>query len=285
MTHTPRGTLADRVDEAAQFVRARLQLAAMAQPCTAIILGSGLAGVTAQMDVASAIPYREVPHLPQTEVEGHPGELLCGALGGVPVMIFAGRVHGYEGFSPDETTFAVRLAAALGTKTLVVTNAAGAIDESLRPGDLIAISDQINLTGENPAAGNYDARFGPRFFDMTGAYSPRLRRLAQEIARAQGWELREGIYLGVQGPSFETPAEIRAFRSLGADMVGMSTVHEVIIARQSEMEVLGISCVTNLAAGVLDQPLSHAEVTEVAASASGRLGNLLTEFVPRIQTG
>lgn len=277
-----RSKLADRVEEAAAFVRARLQQPAPDQPETAIVLGSGLADAGSAMKIEAEIPYQEIPHFPQPEVEGHPGRLLCGTIGGAPAAIFAGRVHGYEGYSPDDTTFAVRVAAALGSRTLIVTNAAGGIDESYKAGDLVAICDHINFTGTNPAVGIFDPRLGPRFFDMTKAYSARLRKLAIETAQSQGWEMRAAVYLGVQGPSFETPAEIRAFRSLGAGLVGMSTVHEVIIARQLGLDVLGISCVSNLAAGTVDAPLSHAEVTNVAAGASARLADLFTELVPKI---
>jgi purine-nucleoside phosphorylase len=191
-----------------------------------------------------------------------------------------GRVHGYEGYAPEDVTFAVRVLAALGIKSLVITNAAGGIRQDLRAADLVAISDHINLTGINAASGPHDERLGPRFFDMSDAYSSRFRRLAKDEAARQGWTMAEGVYLGVQGPSFETPAEIRAFRTLGADLVGMSTVHEVTIARQCGMEVLGISCVTNMAAGVTDRPLGHGEVMETAAAASAKLGALLRDLVP-----
>ena len=279
---TARANLADRVTEAAESVRTRLRAAGIAQPAAAIILGSGLGNTTRVMNIAMDLAYTDIPHFSHTGVAGHAGRLLGGEISGHAALFFAGRLHGYEGFSPKETTFAVRVASALEIKTLVVTNAAGAIHPKLKPGDLVAISDHINLTGVNPAAGNADPRLGPRFFDMTVAYSPRLRAITKAAAHSAGWELAEGVYLGVQGPSFETPAEIRAFRALGADLVGMSTVHEVIIARQLGLEVQGISCVTNMAAGILNQPLSHAEVIQASASVADRLGELLAEVVPRI---
>jgi purine-nucleoside phosphorylase len=289
MTRIP---LPERIAAAVDFMHEQLRGHAASPAKTAIVLGSGLGGVVAKITDAIAIPYREIPHFAGTAVEGHRGRLLAGLLGDAPVLCFEGRVHGYEGHPPEETTFAVRVIAALDIATVVVTNAAGGIREDLVAGDLVAISDHINLTGVNPAAGLHDGslgprfpalRFpGPRFFDMTDAYSPQLRKLAVQAAAAQGWHMAEGVYLGVQGPSFETPAEIKAFRTMGADLVGMSTVHEVIIARQCGLQVLGISCVTNMAAGVLGQPLTHGEVMETGASASGRLGDLLAAVIPQI---
>jgi purine-nucleoside phosphorylase len=281
-TSVERPSLADRAAQAAEYVALRLRSTRASEAKVAIVLGSGLGGVTDRLSPEVELPYAEIPHFPGTAVEGHRGRLLAGELGGVPVLIFEGRVHGYEGHPPEDTTFAVRVMAAFGVTTFIVTNAAGGIRESFQGGDLVAISDHINLTGSNPAAGQYDDRLGPRFFDMTNAYSASLRSLAVRTAARQGWTMQEGIYLGVQGPSFETPAEIRAFRVLGADLVGMSTVHEVIIARQLGMQVLGISCVTNMAAGVLDQPLGHSEVMETGARASGKLGQLLAQLLPQI---
>jgi len=279
--------LPERIAAAVDSLHERLRGHAASHAKTAIVLGSGLGGVAAKITDAIAIPYRDIPHFAGTAVEGHRGRLLAGLLGGAPVLCFEGRVHGYEGHPPEETTFAIRVMAALDIATVVVTNAAGGIREDLVPGDLVAISDHINLTGVNPAAGLHDGslgpRFpGPRFFDMTDAYSPHLRKLAVQAAAAHGWHMAEGVYLGVQGPSFETPAEIKAFRTMGADLVGMSTVHEVIIARQCGLQVLGISCVTNMAAGVLGQPLTHGEVMETGAGASGRLGDLFAAVVPQI---
>jgi purine-nucleoside phosphorylase len=192
-----------------------------------------------------------------------------------------GRVHAYEGYSPEEVTFPTRVLGRLGIDTLVVTNAAGGVRLDLQQGQLVLISDHINLTGRNPLVGLNDERLGQRFFDMTEAYSKRLRLLAQTAAARHGIALPEGVYLSLSGPSFETPAEIRAFRSWGADLVGMSTVQEVIVARHMGIAVLGISCVTNMAAGILDQPINHLEVMETGARAQARLTTLLAELLPR----
>jgi purine-nucleoside phosphorylase len=190
-----------------------------------------------------------------------------------------GRVHGYEGYTPDNVTFPIRVLGRLGIAILVVTNAAGGVRLDLHQGQLVLLSDHINLTGHNPVAGPNDERLGPRFFDLTDAYAQRLRLLVHRAAARHGMQLPEGIYLGLSGPSYETPAEIRAFRSLGADLVGMSTVHEVIVARHMGMEVLGISCVTNMAAGILDQPIDHQEVLETGAGAQAQLTTLLAELL------
>ena len=193
-----------------------------------------------------------------------------------------GRVHAYEGFTPEEVTFPARVLGRLGITTLIITNAAGGIRRDLRQGQLILLSDHINLTGRNPLAGPNDERLGPRFFDMTEPYAKRLRLLAHAAARRLGIPLPEGVYLGLSGPSFETPAEIRAFRGWGADLVGMSTVHEVIVARHMGIEVLGISCVTNMAAGILDQPINHQEVMETGARVQKELTTLLVTLLPAL---
>jgi purine-nucleoside phosphorylase len=206
--------------------------------------------------------------------------LVIGLVAGVPVAVMQGRVHAYEGYSPEEVTFPVRVLGRLGVKTLVLTNAAGGINEGLKQGQLVLIADHINLSGRNPVAGPNEERFGLRFFDMSEAYSGRLRLLAHEAARAMDFRLDEGVYLSVLGPSFETPAEIRAFRTLGADLVGMSTVQETIAARHMGMEVLGISCVTNLAAGIQKEPLSHEEVMETGRAVEAQLAGLLRLVVP-----
>jgi purine-nucleoside phosphorylase len=281
-----------RVQLAADFLRSQLPAPL---PRVAIILGSGLGSVSSQLASPTEIPYSAIPSFPVGKVDGHRGRILSGTLNDTPALIFEGRAHAYEGFSPADTTFPIRVIAALGIQSLVVTNAAGAVREDLRPGDLVAISDHINLTGLNPAAGpdvsdpdsaapDPNPRLGPRFFDMSAAYSPRLRSLAIAEAARQGWTMPIGVYIGVLGPSFETPAEIRAFRTMGADLVGMSTVLEVITARQLRLEVCGISCVTNMAAGILDQPLTHGEVTLVGKQSSARLGALLSVLIPQIAT-
>src|SRR5207237_8217980 len=233
-----------------------------------IILGSGLGGFASQVADAVSIPYSEIPHFPQSTVFGHSGKLVLGAIGGVHVAVMQGRVHAYEGYTMQQVTFPARVLGLLGCRTLIVTNAAGGIRPDIPQGSLVAISDHINLTGLNAALGPNEPRFaciptaGQRFFDISNAYSPTLRQLAHAEAESQGIPLTDGVYLAVLGPSFETPAEIRAFRILGADLVGMSTVHEVIAARHMGVEVLGISLVTNMAAGVSGEIIQHEDVME-----------------------
>ena len=246
----------------------------------AIVLGSGLGSFAERIEHPTTIPYTEIPHFPQPTVEGHSGRLVAGTVAGTPVAVMQGRVHAYEGYTPEEVTFPIRVLGRLGITTLVVTNAAGGIRLDLKQGQLVLISDHINFTGRNPVSGPNDERLGPRFFDMTDPYSERLRRLAHSVA-----DVSEGVYLGLSGPSFETPAEIRAFRSWGADLVGMSTVHEVIVARHMGIEVLGISCVTNMAAGILDQPINHQEVMETGARVQAQLTGLLVALLPALERG
>jgi purine-nucleoside phosphorylase len=259
-------------------------------PRVGIILGSGLGGFAAQVEAAVAIAYAEIPHFPQSTVEGHSGKLVLGTIGGVPVAVLQGRVHAYEGYAMEQVTFPTRVLGLLGVRTLIVTNAAGGIRADIAQGSLVAISDHINLTGTNAALGPNEPRFacvpgaGQRFFDMTAAYSPRLRKLAHAEAARQGIALSEGVYVAVLGPSYETPAEIRAFRTLGADLVGMSTVHEVIVARHMGIEVLGISLVTNAAAGVLNEPIHHEEVMEMGRRVERQFTGLLTALAPQIAT-
>ncbi len=263
---------------AATYIRSKTTL----QPQLAIILGSGLGSFAAQVADAVTIPYAEIPNFPQSTVAGHSGKLVLGTIGGVPVAVMQGRVHAYEGYTMAQVTFPTRVLGLLGIKKLIVTNAAGGINTRYGQGAIVALSDHINLTGTNAALGpNIDA-LGPRFFDMSAAYSPALRKLAIDEAAKQSWTLNEGVYLAVLGPSYETPAEIRAFRTLGADLVGMSTVHEVIIARHMGIEVLGLSVVTNMAAGVLDQPINHEEVMEIGRRIEGQFTALLTALVPQI---
>ena len=237
-----------------------------AQPTLGIILGSGLGNFASQVEGATTIPYADIPGWPLSTVAGHSGKLVLGMIGGVNVAVMQGRVHAYEGYSMAEVTFPTRVLGLLGCTGLIVTNAAGGINKSYGQGGLVCISDHINLTGTNAALGPNEARFarvpsaGQRFFDMSTAYSPALRKLAHAEATKQNTPLPEGVYLAVLGPSYETPAEIRAFRTLGADLVGMSTVHEVIVARHMGLEVLGLSLVTNMAAGVLDEAINHEEV-------------------------
>jgi purine-nucleoside phosphorylase len=257
-------------------------------PTVGIILGSGLGGFAAQVVDAVEIPYAEIPHFPQSTVAGHSGVLVLGTIGGVPVAVMQGRVHAYEGYSMEQVTFPMRVLGMLGCRKLIVTNAAGGIRKDIPEGFLVAISDHINLTGMNAAMGPNEPRFacvegaGQRFFDMTTAYSPALRKLATAEAEKQGFALSEGVYLAVLGPSFETPAEIRAFRTLGADLVGMSTVHEVIVARHMGIEVLGISLVTNMAAGVSGETIDHEDVMEIGRKVGEQFTKLVTALVPQV---
>jgi purine-nucleoside phosphorylase len=281
------------------FTKAEAAVAAIRQRATVaprlgIILGSGLGGFASQVLGAIAIPYAEIPHFPQSTVAGHSGKLVLGTIGGIPVAVMQGRVHAYEGYAMDQVTFPARVLGLLGCRTLIVTNAAGGIRPDIPQGSLVMISDQINLTGTNAAMGPNEPRFartpdaGQRFFDMSTAYSPALRKLAQAEAARQDIPLSEGVYLAVLGPSFETPAEIRAFRTLGADLVGMSTVHEVIVSRHMGIEVLGISLVTNMAAGVIPagresaETIHHDDVMEVGRRVEQQFTGLLTALVPQL---
>jgi purine-nucleoside phosphorylase len=278
----------------AQSAADYIRVAADVAPAIGIILGSGLGSFAAQVANATRIPYAEIPHFPRSTVEGHSGHLVLGTIGGVPVAVMQGRVHAYEGYPLSEVTFPTRVLGLLGCKTLIVTNAAGGINPGYRRGSLVALSDHINLTGSNAALGPNEPRFaaipgaGQRFFDMSQAYSPRLRSLVIAEAARLGFQLGEGVYLAVLGPSFETPAEIRAFRTLGADLVGMSTVHETIVARHMGLEVLGISLVTNMAAGVVAEgqqtaeTIHHEDVMEVGRRAEKQFASLLTALVPQI---
>jgi purine-nucleoside phosphorylase len=234
------------------------------------------------------VPYAEVPHFPQSTVEGHSGRVVAGSVNGAPVLVLQGRVHFYEGYSPREVTFPMRVLGALGVRAAILTNAAGGIHEGYRVGQFVALADHINLMGFNPLVGPNEPRFGLRpgsglrFPDMTEAYSKRLRALARQAAADEGFSIEEGVYLAVPGPSFETPAEIRAFRALGATLVGMSTVPETIVARHMGIEVLGISCVTNLAAGLGATPLSHQEVNETGRMVEHRLAGFFARLLPSI---
>jgi len=280
-------TYFDEVTEAAQFLRGKLGKLA---PRVAVVLGSGLGSVANRVTEKIQLPYGEIPHFPQSTVEGHSGRFVAGRIGGAPVIVMQGRVHFYEGYTPAQVTFPMRVLGAMGIDAVILTNAAGGIDERYELGQLVAIADHINLMGWNPMVGPNDPRLakrrnaGLRFFDMTAAYSGRLRRLAQQAARDEGILIGEGVYLAVSGPSFETPAEIRAFRTMGATLVGMSTVPETIVARHMGLEVLGISCVTNKAAGLSERPLSHEEVFETGRLVERRLSGVIERLVVWIST-
>jgi purine-nucleoside phosphorylase len=270
-------SLFDRVQAAARAAAEQLSLDA---PHVAVVLGSGLGGVADGLTAAHRVPYASLPGFPETTVAGHPGRLVAGKLGGKTALLLCGRVHGYEGYPASEVGFGVRVVAALGVRTLIVTNASGAVDPTFATGEIVAISDHINLTSASPLSGPNDERLGPRFVDMTDAYDPGLRALAAAAApKAIGQPLREAIYAGMAGPAYETPAEVRLLRTLGAGLVGMSTVHEVITARHGGLRVLGLSLVANPAAGVNEGPLRHEDVTRAAAAGADALGRLLAGII------
>jgi purine-nucleoside phosphorylase len=252
------------------------------QPRVGLILGSGLGSLAEEITAKIVVPYKDIPHFPVSTVEGHAGQLVFGMLGKAPVMACQGRFHYYEGYTLSEVTYSVRVMQQLGIKILIVTNAAGGINKSFKPGDLMLISDHINLMGDNPLRGKNNPEMGPRFPDMSEAYSQKLGLLAQSAAAELGINLQTGVYAGVFGPSYETPAEIRYLRTIGADAVGMSTVPEVIVANHGGMEVLGISCITNMAAGVLDRKLNHDEVIETAEKVRVKFSGLIKRILDTI---
>jgi len=272
-------TYFDRVDETVRAITAR---AGGAVPDVAVILGSGLRDFASRLTAATSMGYAALPNWPASTVIGHEGRLVIGTLAGKRVAALSGRAHFYEGHDLRTVTFAARAVARLGVKTLIVTNAAGGINVKLEPGTLMVIDDHINLLGSNPLVGPNEDRFGPRFPDMTEVYSKRLRGIADDVAHAQGLKIGHGIYVALHGPSYETPAEIRYLRTIGADAVGMSTVPEAIVARHMGVDVLGISCITNAAAGVLPDPLNHDEVMAVARQVRGAFAALLEGIIGRL---
>lgn len=273
-------TLFERVEHAARTIRARFD----EDVRTGVVLGSGLGAFADELEDAVAIPYEEIPGFARPTVEGHAGRLVVGRVAGSTVAVLQGRFHFYEGYSRDEVTFPMRVFGLLGIKSVVLTNAAGGINIGFDQGSLMIISDHINLMSTNPLLGPNDERFGVRFPDMSEVYSREFQEIAVEEARALGLELRRGVYAAMSGPSYETPAEVRMLRTLGADAVGMSTVPEAIVARQMGMRVLGLSCITNMAAGVLDQPINHEEVMETGAQVRDIFRNLLRGIIPRLTT-
>jgi purine-nucleoside phosphorylase len=270
--------LYDQIQTAADVVRKKTKLT----PKVGIILGSGLGDFADSLADKVAIPYGEIPGFPTSSVPGHAGRLVVGALQGAPVVAMQGRVHLYEGYAPWQVAFPARVLCALGIRSLVVTNAAGGIRADLVPGDLMIITDHVNLSGANPLTGANEDRLGPRFPDMSTAYHPALRALLAKTAERLEIPMKEGVYVWLSGPSYETPAEIRFLRTVGVDAVGMSTVPEVIVASHMGVRVAGISCITNLAAGIGRQPLSHAEVAETANRVRDRFTSLLTHFLPAV---
>jgi purine-nucleoside phosphorylase len=268
-----------RAEHAARTIRAR---ANVDDARVAIVLGSGLGGFADDFKEAVSIPYNEIPGFVTSTAEGHAGRLVIGKVEQVPVIAMQGRVHFYEGYSLEEVTFPIRVFKLLGIKTVVLTNAAGGIDVQLTQGALMVISDHLNLMGVNPLRGPNDEKFGVRFPDMTEVYSRELQEIAIEESRAMGVEVRRGIYAALSGPSYETPAEIHMLRTFGADAVGMSTVPEAIVARQAGLNVLGISCITNMAAGISDEPINHEEVMETGNRVRNTFAQLLRQVITRL---
>ena len=266
---------ASRIEEAAHAMRLRSSL----QPLLGVVLGSGLGALARDLERAVRIPLSEIPHMPVGHVEGHGSDLVLGLSHGVPVAALTGRAHLYEGLEPQDLAFPVRVLAKLGVRILIVTNAAGSVNVNYRPGELVVLEDHINLMGVNPLTGPHEPALGPRFPDMSEAYDPRLREIAEKACWKAGVTVRKGVYLALAGPSYETPAEIRMARTLGADVVGMSTVPEVIAARQSGLRVLGLSCITNMAAGVLKKPLAHAEVLASTSKVRAALADVLATIL------
>ncbi len=266
-------------DEAAQLIRQRSPL----QPNIGLVLGSGLGGFADSLTEAVRVPYAEIPSFPQSTAIGHAGRMVIGRAGEIPVAAMQGRVHQYEGYSAQQVAFPIRVFGRMGIKSVILTNAAGGINLSYSQGALVLLRDHINLQGANPLVGPNDDRFGVRFPDMTHTYSRAYRQIAREEAAKLNLTLHEGVYAGLLGPSYETPAEIEYLRRIGADLVGMSTVAEVIAARHMGLEVLAISCVTNMAAGILDQPLSHAEVMETGERVRTIFEALLRAVIPRLE--
>lgn len=274
-------TVADQwslAGEAADFIRSKTSL----QPKLALVLGSGLGAFADELQSRVTLPYSSIPHFPLSGAEGHAGNLVIGKIGDIPIAVMQGRVHYYEGHSMLRVTFPMRVFCRLGVKGVLLTNAAGGIGAELTPGCLVVLSDHINLQGTNALIGPNEERFGPRFPDMTEAYAKDWRAMALEEGRRLGIKIFEGIYAAVPGPSYETPAEIRFLRTIGADVVGMSTVAEVVVARHCGMKVLAISVVTNMAAGILNQPINHAEVLEIGRRVRADFAALLTAIVPEL---
>lgn len=271
--------LYDEVMESCSYVKSKVNRT----PSVAMILGSGLGGVVDAMENKENISYAEIPGFPQSHIAGHSGQLVFGSLDGVEIVAMQGRFHYYEGFGMQKVTFPIYVLRALGAQKIIITNACGAINPSFVPGDLVLLTDYINLLGLNPLIGENDERFGPRFPDMTEAFSGSLRSLAEKTAKDNSLTLKHGVYAYFNGPCFETAAEIRAYAALGADMVGMSTVPETIVANYLGMEVLGLSCITNMATGLAKEKHSHEEVLRIANESSSRLCLLITEIAKKLR--
>jgi purine-nucleoside phosphorylase len=271
-------SLYDRALRAAEQIRSQ----AGTTPSIAVVLGSGLGAFADDLVDATAIAYKDIHGFAQATVEGHAGKLVIGKAGDVPIAAMQGRFHFYEGYPLDDVTFPVRVLKLLGVQTVILTNAAGSLNTELTPGSLMMISDHINLMGVNPLIGPNENRFGPRFPDLTSTYDPELQSLVIEEAKAMGIDMRRGVYAALSGPSYETPAEIHMVRTLGADAVGMSTVPEAIVARHMEMKIIGISCITNLAAGVSNRPIDHSQVMEIGQRVRGQFTELLRRVIAKV---
>jgi len=267
-----------QISEAAQYLKTKYANT----PKIGLILGSGLGVLGEEVENATRIPYEEIPNFPVSTVEGHAGQLVFGTINGVEVVVMQGRFHFYEGYSMDKVTFPVRVMKEIGVEQIIVTNAAGGVNTEFKPGDLMIISDHINCFGTNPLIGPNDSKLGTRFPDMSTAYCPKLRAMAKEVAASINLEVQEGVYLGNTGPTYETPAEVRMARIMGGDAVGMSTVPEVIVANHAGLKVLGISCISNMAAGILDQPLNHEEVMETTEKVKADFLKFVKELVKQM---
>lgn len=283
----------EKAADAAEFIKGKYNK----QIKTAVVLGSGLGAFADEVDNAVAIPYEQIPHFARSTVEGHAGRLVLGELAGVPIAVQQGRFHYYEGYSMDEVTFPMRTFRSMGIENVILTNAAGSLSSEMKPGSLMLISDHLNLMGANPLRGANDERFGPRFPDMTFVYDHDLQDAVVAAAEAISKErfeqrkdpakrdfLYRGVYCGLSGPTYETPSEIRMYRQLGADAIGMSTVPEAIVARHQQMRVVGISCITNLAAGMTDETIDHSHVMETGAAVAEIFRDLLRRVIPQIGT-
>jgi purine-nucleoside phosphorylase len=273
-------SLYERAEHAARTIRAQVSV----EPRVAVVLGSGLGGFADDFGDAVTISYEDIPGFVRSTAQGHAGRLVVGKVDQLPILAMQGRVHYYEGYTLEEVTFPIRTFKLLGVKTIILTNAAGGINVQLSQGALMVISDHMNLMGSNPLRGPNDERFGPRFPDMSAVYSPALQEIVIEEARAMEVEVRRGIYAALAGPNYETPAEIHMLRNFGADAVGMSTVPEAIVARHMDMEVLGISCITNMAAGLGDEPINHEEVMETGNRVRSTFTQLLRRVIGRLSS-
>lgn len=268
-----------KIMEASQYIASKISV----KPKIGMVLGSGLGIYVDQIQNKTVIPYLDIPHFKRTSVEGHEGRLIIGEVHGVPVAALQGRHHAYEGHPMEEIVLPVRTLAALGVETLFLTNASGGINENYHPGDLVAITDHINLSGRNPLVGPNIAELGPRFPDMTQAYDPELISLMQKVAKNHHVDIKSGVYCSVLGPTYETPAEIRMIKTIGGDLVGMSTVPEVIAANHLGLKVAGVACITNYAAGIKPEKLSHADVKKVAEKAMVGFATILTETIGELK--